>query len=438
MILVYSEHKTNRLQYTLDVLFKHVLQVSYTLVSFDEFTQKSAHPKLNYSTKNIKNCVQIVPHTLLFETDVYQQSITVKWKNDIPYFFTTSDEKDTFDILASTFFMVSRYEEYLPSTLDKHKRFTAENTLAFKNNFLKKPVVNLWALELKKKIKTLFPDFQFPKQQFKHSSTFDIDIAYAYKGKKVFRQLGSAIKSLLTFNLEGLKNRVHYYFFAKKDPFAVYDVVDALHKKYQTENVFFFLLGNKGEFDNNLNYLSKPLHDLIKKTANHMDVGIHPSYQSNFKDTLVATEINRLANITKKTVTKSRQHFLKLSFPKTYQNLVSNNIKEEYSMGFASQIGFRAGICTSYPFFNLTENKKEDLLIFPFQIMDGTLNEYLQLSPKEAISEIENIVLEIKKVNGLFISLWHNSSLSETTHWKNWSVVFEKLLEICARNKSSF
>ena len=430
MILIYSENRTNRLHYTLDVLFKHVLKVAYKLVSLDEFIQESRYPKLNYSTKNIENCVQITPHTILFEIDISQQSITVKWKNDIPYFFTTSDVKNTFDILASTFFMISRYEEYLPSTLDKHERFTAENSLAFQQGFLKKPVVNMWGLALKKGIQELFPDFQFPKQQFQHISTFDIDIAYAYKGKSAIKQIGGTFKNGLKGNFEDVKNRIHYHFLDKKDPFDVYDKINKLHKKHQTESSYFFLLGNKGDFDYNLHYLSNPLQKLIQKTVDKFPVGIHPSYQSNFNDDLLRSEIERLTTITKKTVTKSRQHFLKLNFPKTYENLISNSIKEDYSLGFASQIGFRAGICTPFPFFNLIENKQKDLLLYPFQIMDGTLNEYLQLSPTEAIAEIEKIVIETKKVDGLFISLWHNSSLSETLHWKNWSVVFKKMLEI--------
>jgi hypothetical protein len=63
-------------------------------------------------------------------------------------------------------------------------------------------------------------------------------------------------------------------------------------------------------------------------------------------------------------------------------------------------------------FYDLSKEEETELKIFPFQIMDATLNKYLKLSENEAISNIEKIVNKVKEVNGTFISLWHNESLS--------------------------
>jgi len=42
---------------------------------------------------------------------------------------------------------------------------------------------------------------------------------------------------------------------------------------------------------------------------------------------------------------------------------------------------------------------------------------------------IKFIIDKVKKVNGTFISLWHNESLSEKWRWKGWRIVYDRLLE---------
>ena len=63
--------------------------------------------------------------------------------------------------------------------------------------------------------------------------------------------------------------------------------------------------------------------------------------------------------------------------------------------------------------------------------MDGTINEYLELKPDEALKEIEKIYNQTVKFNSEFIPLWHNDSLSETGNWKNWrNDVFINMLRL--------
>ena len=426
MIFVYSHIENNRLTYALDVIFKNVLKVKYQFVELETFKNDTSHAKLNYSNLELKNCLQIIPHNLLFENKIQNQETKIDWIDEIPYFFKTS-EKTTFpyDILASSFYMISRYEEYLPSSLDIHKRFQAENSLAFKNGFLEIPVVNIWAIQLKESLLKIFPTFKFPIQEFKHIDTFDIDIAYSYKGKSKLRLLLSSFLSILKLDSEEIKNRVDYFIKKGKDPFDLYDKISSTSNK-----IFFFLIGNYGEFDKNISHKSSALKNLIQHLSKKNKIGIHPSYGSHKNLKLLLEEKNRLESISQKKITKSRQHFLKISIPETYEKLISIEIEHDYTMGFASQVGFRAGICNPFPFYNLKKEEARELIIYPFQVMDGTLNHYLKLNPNEAIEKINKIISEIKKVNGTFISLWHNSSLSEQKNWKGWTEVYNKLIEL--------
>ena len=141
------------------------------------------------------------------------------------------------------------------------------------------------------------------------------------------------------------------------------------------------------------------------------------------------TEKERLEKIVGKRITKSRQHFLKLRFPTTYQTALKAGITDDYTMGFASHAGFRAGTCTSFPFFDLEHNCQTNLLIHPFQIMDVTLKNYLNLQPDQAWQLIDRLLDEVKKVNGTFISLFHNESLHDFNEWQGWRKVFEQTLQ---------
>lgn len=139
------------------------------------------------------------------------------------------------------------------------------------------------------------------------------------------------------------------------------------------------------------------------------------------------TEKERLEKILAKKVTMSRQHYLKLRVPQTYQNLIKSGISSDFTMGFASESGFRAGTCTPFPFFDLTQNIQTELMIHPFQIMDVTLKNQLHFNSEEAWEAVSGLMEEVKQVNGTFISLWHNESLRNSGQWAGWKNVFEQL-----------
>jgi hypothetical protein len=94
-------------------------------------------------------------------------------------------------------------------------------------------------------------------------------------------------------------------------------------------------------------------------------------------------------------------------------------------MGYSSQTGFRAGICTPFNFFDLEKDREINLKIYPFQVMDVTLREYLDLGVEEAKKEIEQLITEVNKVGGTFVGIWHNETLSNMGRWEGYREVFE-------------
>ena len=428
MIYIYAQKKTKRLKYTLDVLFKTILQIGYKIVDKDLFLKKSDLPKINYSNERIENSIWIKPHSLLFERAVKPQDIAVSHIKGIPYFFKTSKEADfQYDLFAISFYMLSRYEEYLPFTSDEHARFSAECSLAFKANFLQKPVVHLWAKQLRDAVLKQVPGFLFPTRIYTQVNTIDVDIAYAYKGKSFIRRLGSFAKALLYFDKKEISR--HYSFMSDgKDPYDTYATLKEIQEQSKAENIYFFQVGKYGKFDKNLP-VNRQMIKLIKKIATEATIGIHPSYNSNTDLKILREEKESLSKILDESLFKSRQHYLKMSLPETYENLISVGLKEDYTMGFPDQIGFRAGMAIPYPFFNLMMNKQRALTIVPFQIMDGTLKDYLQLTPEEALEQIEQMKMEIRNINGQFVSIFHNSFLTNQGEWKGWLAVYKQLMQ---------
>ncbi len=428
MIYIYSNSITSRLEYTLEVVFKTILQVAYQLVDKESFNKETLHPKINYSQEKLANSIWMQPHSLLFETDIKPQDIAVSYQKEIPFFFRTSEVADfKFDVFASSFYMLSRYEEYLPFTADEHARFPADKSLAFKANFLQKPVVHLWAKELRDAILKQQPNFLFPTRIFTQLNTIDIDIAYSFKGKSLKRQLGGFLKSIVTLNFSDFSNRISH-FFGAKDPYDTYAMLKEIQDTSNAKSIYFFQVGKHGVYDKNLS-LNKLMKQLITKVSNYATIGIHPSYQSNSQFNILMDEKNSLEKILSKPVTKSRQHYLKITFPETYENLISIGIKEDYSLGFAQEIGFRAGMAIPFPFYNLEINKRRPLVLVPFQIMDGTLKDYLQLSPDQAKDKVQEIKETIKSVNGQLVSIFHNSSLTNQDEWKDWQDVYIEVLK---------
>lgn len=126
-----------------------------------------------------------------------------------------------------------------------------------------------------------------------------------------------------------------------------------------------------------------------------------------------------------------------LNLPQTYRRLINLDIKEDFTMGFAQQIGFRAGTCTPFPFYDLDMDFTTKLIVNPFAVMDASLNFYMELTPDEAYQRICKLVDEVKRVDGTFMSLWHNESLSDKWDWKGWKDLYQRMIMYAREHKEN-
>ncbi|PCJ81142.1 MAG: hypothetical protein COA57_14490 [Flavobacteriales bacterium] len=435
-ILIYTPKVSNRLQYVFRLIFKEILRVEVEFTKNLEEFKLAEGVKISYAQKPVDEGLYFGAHSLLFEKGIKEQNITCFDWDETKAFFKTpallqerGQGEVPFDPFAASFYLVSRYEEYLPHRKDIHGRFPPEEGLAFQNSFLQKPVVNIWAQKIKEIIQKKHSSFQFPVSSFQFIPTIDVDSAFAYKEKGWVRTAGAYARSLIEMNLAEISERTKVLLGQQPDPFDTFDYLIDLQEKYRFKPIYFFLVADYGLNDKNVPHTSKKFRSLIKHVGDYADVGTHPSYGSNEKPTKLKTEISRLRNALHKDITKSRQHFLKLNMPQTYRQLLENDITEDYTMGYASELGFRASICTPFNFYDLDLEAETKLKVHPFCLMEATLKYYKNTPPAESMQHFKPVIDAVKTVNGTLYTVWHNEFLSEKNEFKGWKSVFEEIVE---------
>ena len=426
-VKLFASGNVPRLRYIADLLLREILGLSWEIVT--DKRKLGKYPVINYSDDNIPGSVKISPVPLIYETGVNSQEITVKEWKSLPVFFQTSSDSDIpFDIFAASFYLVTRYEEYLDFVPDEFGRFKASGSLAFIHGFLEIPVIDMWARELAIALVRKFQTLAFKRNNFEALLTVDIDEPFAYPGKGLFGSISRFIHDLAS-KPGRVEHRPEAIARGAKDPYEVFDYILECINRIGTQTNFFIPVGNRSEFDKNPSWKNEEYRKLIRKIAEIFKVGLHPSYRASTLFPVLATEMGRLKTILKKDITSSRFHFLKMTIPGSYINLSAAGITEDFSMGYQDEPGFRAGIARPFMFYNVSEDIVTNLRIFPFQVMDVTLTGYKNMSPDAAKETIGNMLLQTRKVGGLFASIWHNTTLLETPECQCWRDLFEFTLK---------
>ena len=429
-MLIYTSKITSRIQYIFQLIFKDIFDIDYEITENKEDFINSEQPKLNYSMQQFEDELFVESHGLLSQTEIVDQELTFfKWDDLLIFFPSTNKKTLPFDIFSASFYLVSRYEEYLPHFKDHYNRFKAEESIAYQNNFLEMPLVDLWANKLKKIIEESYPNLVFPTKKFKYISTVDIDNAYCFLEKGFARSLASFLKSIFHLDKQTFIKRYNVLIGKHKDPYDTYNYQLNVLKKYNLEFIYFILLGNYGLNDKNVLVTSRKFKLLIKHLSDFAQIGLHPSFNSNSSNHLLKIERDRLVDITKSELKNSRQHFLQLSLPTTYRNLIDFDIFNDYTMGYAELPGFRASICNPYYFYDLELEKSTLLKIHPFAIMDATFRYYLNYTPQESLDYMKSVIDQVKNVNGTLITVWHNETWSDYKEWKGWKFLFKDMVE---------
>ncbi len=444
MLLIFVPKLTNRAGYTINVVMRDYLQTDFAITTDARAFQSHEGARLCYASKPVDGCDApfVKAAKILFETSIEEQECHVFDYEGIPAMFPVYG-RDTvlpFDPFASIFFMLSRYEEYLPHRKDSHGRFLASESLAFRKGFLQTAVVDRWTLLLRDILSRRYPELVFRNRSYLFEQTVDIDAAYCYRHKGIFRTVMGVLRDgIHRHDLDEVKHRLRVLRKKEEDPFDTFDYILNLSQQYSYRNnlIFFPLMGDYGIYDKPASPYCNEFRQLLQHLADYAKMGVHGSYYSADEPDRLEREIERLSDILHRSIVRNRFHFLRFNLPYAYRNLVQHDIVHDYSMGFAELPGFRCGTCTTVPFFDLNSDQESTLTMHPFMAMDTTFHTHMGISPDEAKVQLHALVDEVRAVDGTFSCIFHNQNLSDQFEWKGWRSVYEDLLEYGTRQSNT-
>lgn len=431
-MLLYSPYITPRLRYIAGFIGAELFDEPepFRFTSDKEEFVRSSLPKLNYSDSELTDSEYFIRSTpLLFESHIGQQDINCFELNFHKAFFETSGDF-SFDVFAASFYLISRYEEYLPHRKDVYGRYAHTESLAFREGFLQLPLVNIWLLEFKKSLAQKYPEMIFRYPSFKFIPTYDIDSAYSYLHKGWKRNAGGLVRSVLKGRWPLVKERVEVLRGRQQDPFDAYEWLDSLHLYCRVKAYYFFLVASRQKgVDKNIPLDCEALQELIRYHSVGYRVGVHPSWQSGDDEVLLKEEIEWMEWMTDQKVTRSRQHYIRFALPEAYRRLIRYGINQDFSMGYGTINGFRASVASSHYWYDLEKEQPTGLRIFPFCFMDANSFYEQGYSANEARNELMQYYHLIRKVNGLMVTIWHNSFLGSDPQFAAYKKVYEVFLK---------
>lgn len=428
-LTVWIQSPDPKARYALDQLLRVILGWSVRFVSHSEEIDPEHGPCLVYGLNRMAGAYHILPCGWLRSGELPSIDPGIAEHKGVPVLFPVSHGNLAFDIVAAAFFLLARVEEWAGMPEDAHGRPLTSSMHAARHGYLSRPVVDEWAILLADSWRSLDPRVPEPIRSYHQVATVDLDNGFKYLGRSWWRTLGAWSRDLLRANWDDAQERIQVLAGRVPDPFILDDqVLDTLRSNAE-RSIAFVLAADRGTWDHAV-AVDHPAYAIeLRRLAGRMEIGVHPSYRSSATEGLTELERDRLSRVIAGDVSLSRQHFLRFLMPRTFRTAIALGMKEEHSMGCHDQLGFRAGTCTPYTWYDLERDAPTSLTIHPFCVMDNTLRVKLRLDPAQAVKEVRPIIDSVRKVRGTFTGLWHESFLARTSSHRPWR---EAILRIIA------
>jgi hypothetical protein len=427
MLLIYTHKITNRFTYTMKHLFVQLMGVEIGFTTKVEDFIKHQGPKITYTKQPLQNEFFIRSNDLLFEQGINDIQVKVQEWNGIPCFFKTDERSNIpYDIFSASFYLLSRYEEYLPHVKDELGRFPPETSLAYENGFLDVPVVDLWANMLLKVLKERFPDISVKPRKYQFTSIINVTTSHCFAFRGLGRSLAGFFYDISRFKLSRLGKRIVVWFNPKKDPYDNFSELMEIHKKFKARTMFFFQFADYSTHDKNISIHKNRFRYLIKSVADYSIVSLSASMAAGDDIEILKTEKKRLSNLINRPVKYSRMRYNKVFVPHTYRDLVEAEFTDDYSLGYTHHVGFRAGTSVPFPFYDINLEVQQPIKIHPFAICDYALRKYKK--PDEIYAKLDAMFEKTKRVKGDLVMVFSNELLGEK-HKMNWLELYQSLIK---------
>ncbi|WP_316802176.1 DUF7033 domain-containing protein [Pedobacter nototheniae] len=416
-LIIFSSTLTPRIKYIFNFIFKDILKAEVEFTGNSQYFSQSDHAKISYGDQPLGDELFFKSTGLLFSNKVEDFTLKTTTFGDYEVPFPVEGSALPFDVFAASFFLVSRFEEYL-----HHKKsaedFKPSKSYQHKWKLLDKPIIDGWALILKNMIRKKYPAFKFHDKSFSHHPTINFKILPTAPD-------GFLLKTKFFF--QAIFKKETEYFNSRFDKAtglsANHDLLITEVEKYfesKKNHPIYFI-----EFPNvPIEFIQK---DKISKYLDDKAVGLlRPCANESQKAISIKDTILKLKKLYPAKVNLMSQQLEVLEFPTCYLKLLNSGITSDYSMGYANTPGFRAGTCTAFNWYDLQLEKVTPLNIKPYCITDTALE---HLPAKEALTLVEEYVAIVRFVDGTFYSSWQLKSLSNNLKVKKLKNLFKEMLK---------
>jgi Family of unknown function (DUF7033) len=341
---------------------------------------------------------------------------------DIPLLFgsdTLEEDKSTItcgiDIVATVFFMLSRWEEYVNPVRDSHQRFPSTASLAYKFNFLDRPIVNEYAEMVWQMLLHLGCSQERQITPFHFNLSHDVDGLLKWHGwPHVLRTVAGDILKRRQPQLASRRLKEFYAISSGRinDPFDTYDRLMDRSESLGLSSHFYFMTGGSTDYDRRSPYkINGPRAQAILQNIERRGhvIGFHPSYDSCTDEEIWASELRKLQDNCSQPIQTGRQHYLRFQVPYTWQLWQNRSMKTDSTCGYADREGFRCGTGNCFPVFNILTREKLDLREQPLIFMDSRNFFCGGFNGEPLQHKMAAIVATAKKFNSPVTLLFHNN-----------------------------
>ena len=346
------------------------------------------------------------------------------------------------DILASTYFLISRYEEvYRRNERDTYGRFPGKSSLPYRAGFLHRPIVDEYGEALRHLLLAEGIASRYnlrleerPQTFSRVNLTHDLSRPYNYRGWRSFLRAWLKEKkspweaARLSFSSDVEDD---YYTFPK---FLKWDraTCDSLGK--ERADIFFFIrMPSRHPLDKPYYSLhSHYLHSILAVGEKYkVLLSLQCSYAAGHQSELISRERHLFERTFRRRPRGLRHNKLTSCEPEDLLQAYASGFRNDYSMGYADVAGFRLGTCRAVKFINPNTRLLTELILHPLVLRDLTLSDprYMALDAEEAERIAHELIRVTARYNGELTLLWHNDLLSQKTHpWH--SVLYRSMLRL--------
>jgi hypothetical protein len=403
------------------------IEVGFTSVIEELIAYNGA--KLSYGKQPMGNELFVQSHGLLTQQGIESIDITVKpWDETIGFFSVSEKSALPFDIFAAGFYLLSRYEEYLPHVKDELGRYPASESLGYREGFLERPVIDVWAYRFKEILQETFPEaLNFPAKSMTYHSVIAAKQPFAYQQKGFFRSFVGFIGDLLQLRFRELALRAQVLLHMRRDPYDTFRWIIKISKKSKAKLSVFFLLGDSPVFDESLNTHRQKFKLLIKYVGDYKEVGLLFSYKSLQDYPVLKLEKQRMEEIVNRSLQSSMNTDYLVDLPDVYRNLIELEVVRDFTMVYEGTPGFRAGTCTPFLFYDLDYDIKTPLQVHPLAVTATALE---PLHEAAAIEKVDDLLQAVSQVQGTFSMVFSNVHFAfDRERNKTWRKLFSEKLQ---------